>query len=80
VVSYSRVAHHLRVSPSDLKKHMVALPAAPAAFPTTPPSCVEVPPVPVCLWRYRGWRSSLNGPIGRAFACGAQRRPPRWPR
>ena len=40
VLPYSRVAQHVRVSPSDLKKHM----ATPHdAKPATPPRFVEVP-------------------------------------
>jgi hypothetical protein len=46
VLPYSRVAHHVRVSPSDLKKHMTTPPAAPSAATTTPPPFVEVPPAP----------------------------------
>jgi hypothetical protein len=44
---YSRVAQHVRVSPSDLKKHMAALPDAPSAASPAPPPFVEVPPAPV---------------------------------
>jgi hypothetical protein len=47
VVPYSRVAQHLRVSPSDLKKHMAVPPKAlSAAFPVPAPF-VEVPPAPI---------------------------------
>jgi hypothetical protein len=43
VLPYSRVAQHVRVSPSDLKKHM----ATPHdAKPATSPRFVEVPPTP----------------------------------
>lgn len=43
VLPYSRVAQHVRVSPSDLKKHM----ATPHdAKPATSPRFVEVPPPP----------------------------------
>ena len=43
VLPYSRVAQHVRVSPSDLKKHM----ATPHdSKPATSPRCVEVPPTP----------------------------------
>jgi hypothetical protein len=47
VLPYSRVAQHVRVSPSDLKKHM-AMPhnARSAAASATPPPFVEVPPAP----------------------------------
>ena len=48
VMPYSRVAQHVRVSPSDLKKHMAApATASTAACPTTLPF-VEVPPAPAC--------------------------------
>ena len=43
VLPYSRVAQHVRVSPSDLKKHM-ATPRA--SQPATSPRFVEVPPPP----------------------------------
>ena len=43
VLPYSRVAQHVRVSPSDLKKHM-ATPRA--SKPATSPRFVEVPPPP----------------------------------
>jgi hypothetical protein len=43
VLPYSRVAQHVRVSPSDLKKHM-ATPRA--SKPATSPRFVEVPPMP----------------------------------
>jgi hypothetical protein len=46
VVPYSRVAQHVRVSPSDLKKHIAALPDSPPLAPALPPPFVEVPPVP----------------------------------
>ena len=43
VLPYCRVAQHLRLSPSDLKKHM-ATPRA--AKPATSPRFVAVPPTP----------------------------------
>ena len=46
VLPYSRVAHHVRVSPSDLKKHLITPPDAPSAATTIPPPFVEVPPPP----------------------------------
>src|SRR5262245_34533956 len=46
VLPYSRVAQHVRVSPSDLKKHMATLHDARSAASTTPPPFVEVPPPP----------------------------------
>ena len=71
VLPYSRVAQHLRVSPSDLKKHMapshdarspvaspppfVEVPSAPAWFPTTAAMEIE-------LERPDGARLRLHGP------------------
>ena len=46
---YSRVAQHVRVSPSDLKKHIAALPASPPPAPAMPPPFVEVPAAPAWL-------------------------------
>lgn len=46
VLPYSRVAQHVRVSPSDLKKHMAARPDSPPPAPVMPPPFVEVPAVP----------------------------------
>ena len=43
VLPYSRVAQHVRVSPSDLKKHMTT---SRASKPATSPRFVEVPPLP----------------------------------
>jgi hypothetical protein len=44
ILPYSRVAQHVRVSPSDLKKHMATPSTAPSAASVLPPSFVEVPP------------------------------------
>jgi hypothetical protein len=44
VLPRSRVAQHLRVSPSDLNKHIAALQDATSAASCTPPPFVEVPP------------------------------------
>jgi len=46
VLPYSRVAQHVRVSPSDLKKHM-APPRDSRSAPS--PQFVEVPPTPACF-------------------------------
>jgi hypothetical protein len=46
VLPYSRVAQHVRVSPSDLKKHIALPPDARSAASATPPSFVEVPSAP----------------------------------
>ncbi len=64
VLPYSRVAQHVRVSPSDLKKHM-ATPhdARLAAFPT-PPRFVEVPPMPAWPPATQAMESELKRPDG----------------
>ena len=64
VVPYSRVAQHVRVSPSDLKKHM-ATPhdARLAAFPT-PPRFVEVPPMPAWPPATQAMEIELKRPDG----------------
>lgn len=46
VLPYSRVAQHVRVSPSDLKKHMATLPDSRPPTPAVPPPFVEVPAAP----------------------------------
>ena len=46
VLPRSRVAQHLRVSPSDLNKHMATLNGSKPATPPTLPRFVEVPPTP----------------------------------
>ena len=46
VLPYSRVAQHVRVSPSDLKKHMAAQHESRSTASPTPPRFVEVPPTP----------------------------------
>ena len=43
VLPRSRVAQHLRLSPSDLNKHMATQPEATPVAPRTPPPFVEVP-------------------------------------
>ena len=49
VLPYSRVAQHVRVSPSDLKKHMATpCDSKPATSPPSP-RFVEVAPVPACF-------------------------------
>ena len=48
VLPHCRVAQHLRLSPNDLKKHMVTQrDSKPTASPTPWP-CVDVPPPPAC--------------------------------
>ena len=43
---YSRVAQHLRLSPSDLKKHIMAQQGHTSRLPVPALSFVEVPPAP----------------------------------
>lgn len=45
VIPYSRVAKHLRLSPSDLKKQTVPQPDLTRRTPAPPLSFIEVPPV-----------------------------------
>jgi hypothetical protein len=44
----SRVAQHVRVSPSDLNKHIATRHDATLATPRTPPPFVAVPSAPAC--------------------------------
>jgi hypothetical protein len=46
VLPYSRVAQHVRVSPSDLKKHLATPQMAHDPKPAPSPRVVEVPPTP----------------------------------
>jgi hypothetical protein len=48
VLPRSRVAQHLRLSPSDLNKHIATRPDATSAPPRTPPPFVEVLSAPAC--------------------------------
>ena len=48
VLPRSRVAQHLRLSPSDLNQHMATRPNATPAPSRMPPPFVEVPRVPAC--------------------------------
>jgi hypothetical protein len=60
----SRVAQHLRISPSDLNKHMAARSVAVPATPRTAPSFVEVPPVSACSPATTIIEIELNRPDG----------------
>jgi hypothetical protein len=64
VVPYSRVAQHVRVSPSDLKKHMAARPDSPPPAPAIPPPFVEVPAVPAWPPATAALESELERPDG----------------
>jgi hypothetical protein len=48
VLPRSRVAQHLRISPSDLNTHIATRHDATPATPRTPPPFVEVPSIPAC--------------------------------
>jgi hypothetical protein len=61
VLPYSRVAQHVRVSPSDLKKHMAT---AHDAKPATSPRFVEVPPTPACPSATQAVEIELERPDG----------------
>ena len=61
VLPYSRVAQHVRVSPSDLKKHM----ATPySSKPATFPRFVEVPPTPAWSSAPQAMEIELDRPDG----------------
>ena len=61
VLPYSRVAQHVRVSPSDLKKHM----ATPNdSKPAIPPRFVEVPPTPAWSSATQAMDIELERPDG----------------
>jgi hypothetical protein len=64
VVPYSRVAQHVRVSPSDLKKRMAAPSASSAAACPTPSPCVEVPPASACFPTPQAMEMELERPDG----------------
>jgi hypothetical protein len=64
VLPYSRVAQHVRVSPSDLKKPMVTPPAAPSDASATPQPFVEVPPAPPWLPATQAMDIELERPDG----------------
>jgi hypothetical protein len=61
VLPYSRVAQHVRVSPSALKKHM-ATPRA--SKPAPSPRFVEVPPPPACSSATQVMEMELERPDG----------------
>jgi hypothetical protein len=71
VLPRSRVAQHLRISPSDLNKHMATRPEATPATPRTPPPFVEVSSIPLAHRLPRPWRSNSTARMGRTSACAA---------
>jgi len=64
VLPYSRVAQHVRVSPSDLKKHMATQPDSRSAASSTPPPFVEVPPAPAWFPATQAMEIELERPDG----------------
>ena len=79
VLPHCRVAQRLRLSPNDLKKHMVtqrdAKPTA-SPHPRHLSKCRLRPPGP---WRQGRGRSSLSVPMGHVCASGARSQPRLWP-
>jgi hypothetical protein len=64
VLPYSRVAQHVRVSPSDLKKHMAVPHDSRSAASSTPPPFVELPPEPVWPPATQAMEIELERPDG----------------
>ena len=64
VLPYSRVAQHMRLSPSDLKKHMITPPNARSAASTMPAPFVEVPPAPAWFPPPQALEIELERPDG----------------
>ena len=66
VLPYSRVAQYVRVSPSDLKKHMATPHNArsAAAASAMPPPFVEVPPAPAWCPTTQAMEIELERPDG----------------
>jgi hypothetical protein len=64
VLPYSRVAQHVRVSPSDLKKHMATPHDSRSAASSTPPPFVEVPPAPAWFSATQAMEIELERPDG----------------
>jgi hypothetical protein len=64
VLPYSRVAQHVRVSPSDLKKHMATQHGSRSAASSTPPPFVEVPPAPAWFPATQAMEIELERPDG----------------
>jgi hypothetical protein len=64
VLPYSRVAQHVRVSPSDLKKHMATQHDSRSATSPTPPPFIEVPPAPTWCPATQAMEIELERPDG----------------
>lgn len=79
VLPRSRVAQHLRLSPSDLNKHMATRPNATPATSRMPPPFVEVPSVPACAPAPAAIEIELERPDGHASTSGAPSPLHPWP-
>jgi hypothetical protein len=67
-----RVAQHLRLSPSDLHKHMATRPEVTPAAPCTPPPFIEVPSALACVPELKQLsRATLSDLMGHASTSGA---------
>jgi hypothetical protein len=64
VLPRSRVAQHLRLSPTDLNKHMAIRPNATPVTSRTPLPFVEVPSVPACSPALAAIEIELERPDG----------------
>ena len=64
VLPRSRVAQHLRLSPSDLNKHRATRPETTPDAPRTPLAFVEVPSVPACSPAQAAMEIELDRPDG----------------
>jgi hypothetical protein len=64
VLPRSRVAQHLRLSPSDLNQHMATRPEATPASPRTSTPFIEVPSAPACVPATATMEIELERPDG----------------
>ena len=64
VLPHCRVAQHLRLSPNDLKKHMVTQRDSKPTDSPTPWQFVEVPPTPACSPATVAMEIALERPDG----------------
>lgn len=64
VLPSSRVAQHVRVSPSDLKEHMATPHDSRSAASSTPLPCIAVPPAPAWFPATQAMESELARPDG----------------
>jgi hypothetical protein len=64
VLPYSRVAQHVRISPSDLNKHMTTPHDSKPVTSPSSPRCVEVPPTPAWPSATQAMEIELERPDG----------------